>query len=332
MPVTKQAYTATATWTASQLATIFESAFVDAGLMSAWHDFFLNTVENRVLRIVYDGAKVYGATCYWFQFTTTGVFVAQSSGWNTGSDIPAGPSGAGTQYLDWFSTTTNATTNHLQLLTLSTSTTVTLTRYTSGNHTFFVLRSGSTHYTFGIDHAGVTLQSWTDLDKGYHNGMVRASAFGVTSNVSSGLAMSTIFRTRRAFLDGSLVSGATAITNYRIQLPTSGWNFNSTTAWEITGGAVGSTGLLMPFGFNAANPAFTTDYNPIYTGIRHLSTVAANLPADFGITASRTNNTNAIQDTITVTPGVEVWEVLTFFNASAITNAAASSLFLARTT
>jgi hypothetical protein len=88
----------------------------------------------------------------------------------------------------------------------------------------------------------------------------------------------------------------------------------------------------MPFGFNAANPAFTTDYNPIYTGIRHLSTVAANLPADFGITASRTNNTNAIQDTITVTPGVEVWEVLTFFNASAITNAAASSLFLARTT
>ena len=51
MAVTKQVYTAAATWTASGLADIFQSAFIDAGLMTAWHDSFLNTVENRVLAV-----------------------------------------------------------------------------------------------------------------------------------------------------------------------------------------------------------------------------------------------------------------------------------------
>jgi hypothetical protein len=78
MAVTKQTYTASATWTASGLASIFRSAFIDAGLMTEWHDSFLNTIENRVLEITYNGSKTYGKTYHWFQFTTSGVFYAQA--------------------------------------------------------------------------------------------------------------------------------------------------------------------------------------------------------------------------------------------------------------
>ena len=331
MAVTKQIYTATATWTVGTLANLFQSAFIDAGLMSAWHDSFLSgSIENRVLEVDY-GTGTYANTYYWFQFTTTGVFYAQAASWNAASDIPSG-----TQYLDFFSTTTNATTNHVQFLALSTSTNVTLTRYTSGNHTFFVLRSGTTYYTFGIDHAGVSLQSWMDLNKGYHNGLVRVTCGSPNPSVPGAVTFSTSYRLRRSFLDGCASLGGTTVNNnYNDEQPVSGFTMlgaqsNQTQNTFTTANAL-SGGLLLPFGSASANPAFGTDFNPVFTGVRHLSTVAANLPADFGIAASRTNNTNAIQDTLTVTPGVEVWEVLAFFNGSG-TAGQASPLFLARTT
>lgn len=333
MAVAKQVYTATATWTASTLAGIFRSAFIDAGLMTEWHDSFLNTVENRVLAVDY-GTGTYANTYYWFQFTTGGVFYAQAASWNAASDIPSG-----TQYLDYFATTTNATTNHVQLLALSTATTVTLTRYTSGVHTFFVLRSGATYYTFGIDHAGVSLQSWMDLNLGYHNGFVRASCGSPAGgNIGGSMAFSTVYRLRRAFLDGHVNLGSTTLgTNYNDELPVSSYSFagavtNSTgNVWAVATAGGWNTGFLYPFGSATANPAFSTDFRPVFTGLRHLSTVAANLPADFGFAASRTNNANAIQDTLTVTPGVEVWEVLAFNNGAG-TAGQASPLFLARIT
>ena len=331
MAVTKQTYTATATWTASQLAGIFESAFIDAGLMSAWHDSFLNTVENRVLAVDY-GTGTYANTYYWFMFTTTGVFYSQAASWNAASDVPSG-----TQYLDYFSTTTNATTNHVQFLSLSTSTNVTLTRYTSGNHTFFVLRSGTSFYTFGLDHAAVALQSWMDLDKGYHNGLVRARGASPGSAGFAGtIFMSTPFRLRRSFLDGCMNNGGTNVSiNYNDEQVVAAYGFVGAVSNSSQNGYlfsdIYSNGFLFPYGQNATNPAFSSDFNPVYTGLRHLSTVDANLPADFGVTASRTNNTNAIQDTLTVTPGVEVWEVLAFHNVTGTTGHA-SPLFVARTT
>jgi len=331
MAVTKQAYTATATWTASGLANIFRDAFIDAGLMSAWHDSFLNTVENRVLEIAYDGAKAYGKTYHWFMFTTTGVFYAQAASWNAASDVPSG-----TQYLDHFSTTTNATTNHVQFLSLNTAVSVTLTRYTSGNHTFFVLRSGTNYYTFGIDHAAVSLQSWMDLDKGYHNGLVRVNLGSPVSSIAGALAFSTVYRLRRSFLDGCVNRGGTAVgTNYTDALTVAGYSVAgavSNTAGNVFDyqNAYGS-GLLLPYGNSTANPAFSSEFSPVYTGLRHLSTVAANLPADFGFAGSRSNDANAVQDTLTVTPGVEVWEVLAFANGGGIVGQA-SPLFLARTT
>jgi hypothetical protein len=327
MAVTKQTYTASATWTASQLADIFQSAFIDAGLMASWHDSFLNTVENRVLVVDY-GTGTYDKTYYWFMFTTTGVFYANTSGWTAASDVPSG-----TQYLDYFATTTNATTNHVQLLALSTSTTVTLTRYTSGNHTFFVLRSGASYYTFGIDHAAVSLQSWVDLSKGYHNGMVRASAATVAS-ITGSIRFSTPFRCRRSILDGCINLGSTTLgTNYSDEQCTMQYSYLAAVSNNASNTAVaaGDVGFLLPYVSSTGNPAYSTDFNPVFTGIRHLSTVAANLPADFGITASRTNNTNAIQDTLTVSAGVEVWEVLAFANGAG-TAGQASPLFLARTT
>lgn len=334
MAVTKQTYTAAATWTASGLADIFRDAFIDAGLMSAWHDSFLNTIENRVLEVTYDGAKTYGKTYYWFQFTTTGVFYAQATSWSAASDTPSG-----TQYLDYFATTTNATTNHVQFLSLSTATTVTLTRYTSGNHTFFVLRSGTSYYTFGIDHAAVSLQLWMDLDRGYHNGLVRAQC-GSPAGGSIGGAMlfSTAYRLRRAFLDGHTCLGGTAVgTNYSDELPASSYavagavSSSSTNTWTPISNGGYTTGFLLPFGSATANPAFSVNFNPVFTGLRHLSTVNANLPADFGFAASRTNNTNGIQDMLTVSPGVEAWEVIAFANGGGTTGQA-SPLFLARTT
>jgi hypothetical protein len=331
MAVTKQTYTASATWTASGLASIFRSAFIDAGLMTEWHDSFLNTIENRVLEITYNGSKTYGKTYHWFQFTTSGVFYAQAASWNAAGDVPSG-----TQYLDFFATTTNATTNHVQFLALSTATTVTLTRYTSGSHTFFVLRTGSSYYTFGIDHSTVSLQSWANLDNGYHNGMVNVVCSMLTGSTAGGMVFQTPYRLRRSFLDGCVNNGSTNIgTNYNDPLPTSAYSVagvqsNSTSNVWGFGGALGGA-VLLPFGSNATNPGFSADFNPVYTGLRHLSTVANNLPADFGFTASRTNNANAIQDTLTVTAGVEVWEVLAFTNASGTTGQA-SPLFVARTT
>ena len=327
MAVTKQVYTAAATWTASGLADIFRSAFIDAALMSEWHDSFLNTVENRVLAVDY-GTGAYSLTYYWFQFTTSGVFYSNTSGWTAASDVPTG-----TQYLDFFSAATNSTSNHVQFLALSTSTTVTLTRYTSGTHTFFVLRSGANYYTFGIDHAGVSLQSWVDLDKGYHNGLVRASCF---VGFSAGQArFSTPFRCRRSILDGCMNNGSTSLsTNYSDEQTVSLYSFLGGASANANNPAtlVTDVGLVLPYVPAAGNPAFATDFNPVYTGIRHLSTVAANLPADFGLTASRTNNANTIQDTLTVSPGVEVWEVIAFANASSAAVGNSSPLFLARTT
>lgn len=147
MAVTKQTYTATPTWTAAQLATIYRSAFIDAGLMTDWHDSFLSgSVENRVLRVQYDASKTYGTTFYWFMFTTSGAFLHVATGWNTATDQPTG-----TQFLDFFATTTNATTNHWQFSgALSSTTAADLIRYSSGNQHWFVSRQGKAPHVIAL--------------------------------------------------------------------------------------------------------------------------------------------------------------------------------------
>jgi hypothetical protein len=325
MAVTKQTYTATATWTASGLAEIFRDAFIDAGLMAAWHNTFLSgSIENRVLAVAYDGAKTYGTTFYWFQFTTAGVFYANASAWNAASNIPAG-----TLYLDHFSTTTNATSNHNQFLSLSTSTTVTLTRYTSGNHSFFVLRAGANFYTFCIDHASVALQSWLDMDKGYHNGLVRASC---AASVMGNILMEHPFRLRRSFIGGAELRGLTF--GYNTPRTINNFGFGGALASNTTNfPGLTERGLYLPYASaeSNANPAFGTDFVPVFTGIRVQAGHAALLPSDFGVMGARASNGWSIQDTVTVTAGVEVYEVIAFANGSGTTGHV-SPLVLARTT
>jgi len=328
MAVTKQTYTATATWTASGLADIFRSAFIDAGLMTEWHDAFLSgSIENRVLAVAYNAAKTYGTTYYWFQFTTGGVFYSNASGWNAASDIPSG-----TQYLDFYATTTNATTNHVQLLALATNTTVTLTRYTSSNMTFFLLRSGSNSLPFCIDSPGVTFQSWADLDRGYHNGLLRVSTELATT--TAGVRFSTLFRCRRAFLDGCVNYGSTLVNNnYNDEIPISKFAFFgavSNSPNNVFGASSPESGLALPYATTAGNPAFAAGFSPVYTGLQLQSVLSSTMPDDFGIFASRAVNTWSVQDTLTVTAGVEEYEVLSRANGAGVAGQP-SALVLART-
>ncbi len=332
MAVTTATYTATATWTASQLADIFRSAFIDAGLMTEWHDSFLNTIENRVLEVTYNGAKTYGKTYYWFQFTTGGVFFNLATGWNTGSDIPSG-----TQYLDFFSTTTNATTNHSQLVTLSSSTTVTIDRFTSGSYSWFVLKNGSTFLTFHIVPGSATLASWVDLDKVFLNG------FSVVTATVGGQASFIDFKQphalRRMLGAAGSLRGVTAAGSY-----------NNVTYWNmITGRYIGlgnadngiaqtyhssiypHPGIVVPYGFNNANTAYSTDSTPVLTGPSYNHWLTSSLPSDFGIAFHYADNTMAILDTFTVSAGTEVWTIMQRVNSGTITTGA-SALFLARTT
>ena len=147
MAVTKQTYTLSPTWTASSLADTFRSAFIDAGLMTEWYDAFLSgSVENRILEVVNDATKTYGTVYYWFMFTTTEVRVHTALSWDATAHVPSG-----TIYQDYYSTTTNSTTNHTALSTsLVATTSLTLTRYTSAINTsctwFFLRQSSSLRF------------------------------------------------------------------------------------------------------------------------------------------------------------------------------------------
>ncbi len=327
MAVTTATYTATATWTASQLADIFRSAFIDAGLMTEWHDSFLNTIENRVLEVTYNGAKTYGKTYYWFQFTTGGVFFHLAGGWSTGSDIPSG-----TQYLDYFSTTTNATTNHDTLVTLSATTTVTIDRFTSGNYSWFVVKNGSTVYTFHIVPPSATMLSWVDLDKVIFNGFNQVTTS--TSGTSGTIDFQQRAALRRTLLGGAL-RGSTASGDYRgsnqtyvIQRYVAHGNASNNTSGNRAGTNVG---FHVPYAFNNTNPAYSTDYTPVLNAPAYNHWLTSTLPADFGIAYHYADNTLAVFDTFTVSAGSEVWTVLAVTNSGTITTGA-TPLFLARTT
>lgn len=331
MAVTKATYTATATWTPAQLATIFESAFVASGLMSAWHDSFLSgSIENRILAVTYDGGATYGTTYYWFMFTTSGAYLHVATGWNVGSHIPSG-----TQYLDYFSTTTNSTGNHWLFFSCSSASTAALTRYTSGvdaDQSWYVISNGSARRAFTITPATMTLQSWLDLDKGFYNGFTHL--YGATSSAAGEISFLRGPALRRDLLVGCGLVGNTSNNDYTSTMvdeellgyravghaSNTNSNFNSNQPY-----------IFLPVGFAATNPAYSTNSNPVFHSLPHNPYVVDPLPADFGITFHYATNTFSVGDTMVVTASVEEWEVLEYAaNGSAVTGA--SPLFLARTT
>jgi hypothetical protein len=333
MACTKQTYTATATWTASELAGLFEDAFIDAGLMTAWYDSFLSgTIENRVLEVTYDGTKTYGKTYYWFMFATTGVWLHVATGWNNSTNVPSG-----TQYLDFFSTTTNATTNHWQMFAAATTNTVELVRYTSGvdadQSWFTIKRSGGVDRTFTIVNGALTVQPWLDLDKGFFSGFYDVAP--TTANARLGqIAFQRGPTLRRDLLVGVGLNASTSAAEYN----SASWPTNrNILAYSVPGRSTNglsnnyltsSASIILPTALSSVNPAYTADSNPVFHGLPFNPYVAESLPSDFGLTFHYASNAFNPGDTLVVTAGTEEWEVLDSVANTAETGA--TPIFLAR--
>jgi hypothetical protein len=330
MACTKETYTATATWTASQLAQLFEDAFIDAGLITAWYDSFLSgTIENRVLEVTYDGTKTYGKTYYWFMFATTGVWLHVATGWNNSTNVPTG-----TQFLDYFATTTNATTNHWQMFAAATTNTVELVRYTSGvdadQSWFTIKRSGGVDRTFTVINSALTVQSWLDLDKGFFNGFLSARPRTSSLMGVAGFARGPILR--REIAVGASLNGGTSLSFY-----TSNPADRSLLAYATVGKASNGfnsnyTGLedciFLPIASATANPAYSADSNPVFHSLPFHPYIAESLPSDFGLSFHFASNAFDPGDTLVVTAGTEEWEVLD--SAANTVGTGATPLFLAR--
>ena len=347
MPVTKQTYTAAATWTPSQLADIFRSAFIDAGLMTDWHDSFLSgSIENRVLRVQYNAARTYGTTFYWFQFSNTGAFLQLATGWNTASDIPSG-----TQWLDFVTTTTNAA-NGWQFFSGSALSTAELVRYTSGADTqqsWFVFKNSSNRKVFTIQHPSTALQSWLDLDRGIYSGFIHTDCTCANNKRYGVVGFLRGPALRRDLVVGSALNGSTTPSEYlatSAMISCAGYgacgntsnnftdNIRAGFAWEDATGAQGSdkfaSSAILPCNFSGTNPAFASNSNPVFHSMPTSPYTTSSLPSDFGLTFHYATNTFSPGDTLVVTAGVEEWEIMDFAaNNSAVTGA--SPLFLART-
>lgn len=343
MAVTEQLYTQAATWTAAQCATLVRSAFIDAGLMTEWYDSFLSgSMENRILEVQYDGAKTYGKTYYWFIFTGSSMYLALATGWNATTHVPTG-----TQYLDYYSTTTNAITNHYLLATWSASTSLTITRYQSAvdtNFSWFLMRNGSSSLNFHIAHSSVgnKIVPWVDLDKTFfHHFLICSSQI---SNLSGAIGFRQYLLLRRSYVFGAKLRGITNVqfyglgasggsyTNYPVAAYQGIGNGNNIVTNFLDGGDYNmySSPFVLPVYFNNTNPAYTTDQVPIFTGMLYSNYLQKALPSDFGITFHYANNTMTLQDTFVVSSGSEEWEMIAFSNSGTITTGA-SPLFLART-
>jgi hypothetical protein len=333
MTVTTETYTATTTWTAAELADLFKDAFIDAGLMTDWYDSFLNTIENRILEVQYDGAKTYGKTYYWFQFTTGGVFLHVATGWNSTTHVPTG-----TQYIDYFSTSTNTTSNHRQLVTLSASTTATLTRYTSAINTdfsWFLLKNGTTTYNFHVPDAGAPEVSWLDLNKVLFCPFV--NAFTQVSSTHGFLRFrNNSPQLRRSYLGSTALRGATDANSFVFiywDMSHYGYcglgNASASVFSNIPNNSLESYTVL-PVAFNNTNPAYSTDQVPVFTGVNYNQYLSESMPADFGISFHYANNTMAVLDKLIVTASTEEWEMLAVTNSTSTPPAGVSPMFLAR--
>jgi hypothetical protein len=334
MAVTKQTYTATATLTAATFFTELRSAFIDAGLMTEWHDSFTNTLQNRVMEIT-NAAGTYGKTYYWFMVGASGNLVYQvATGWTAGSDVPSG-----TQYLDYFATTTNAVTNHKTLLTFNFTTDVKVTRYTSGDVNFFVISQGATYSCFTIVKGSGSFQPWVDFSKGFLNLLYEVAP--AVSNAWGQIGFNRFCSLRRELGRGTALNGSTTVANYTGTTNSFTHNAeyaycglgNVSGSWQTNMGTTAPTrsAIILPIGFSGTNGAYSTNSSPVFHSLPYSQWITTTMGSDFGITMLYTANTLGIYDTITVSAGTEVWEVMAFANSPVITTGA-TPVMLARTT
>lgn len=344
MPVTKQTYTANNIWTASQLADLFRSAFIDAGLMSEWYDSFnANSVEQRVLEIVYNSGTAYGKTYYWFIFSTTEVRYLFTTGWNATTHVPTG-----TQYLDYAVSNASNTGNFTSLRTsLSTSIPVQVIRYTSqasSSHSWFLVGQTNSFIQFLISSSSHTPVSWIDTSKVNFSHLVRPRL--TASSNAANITFGCFGAVRRSAIVGQVLDADTFIQ----------YDYNSlvysTASYTVLGRASGSgiassnlgggtytaaispsfipsqnISTILPTYTTSSNPAFSSNYNPVCYGVPYSVYVPnSTLPSDFGIIPHFANNTMQQLDTFVVTAGVEEWEILGVANGSGTTGQASIAL------
>jgi hypothetical protein len=336
MAVTKSVHALVAPWNVAQLADAFRDAFIAAGLMGAWHDSFTSGgYEHRILEIDYDNTKTYGKCYYHFMFTGVSVHLKVYTGWNATDNFPKGPTDVGEMRKDWAAPTTasaavDRTNEALPFLTLSGSINRSVTRYTAGGRTFFVLRSATTWFTFTIDPAGTTFRTW------YQDALVGAmhAGFWAPQTTSQTIIFNHFCRTKRTLFGG--VSYDDSLTNAAAGYRLSAYEFQSILTDVGVGryrGGFNNNGASLPHwdGPDMNNGVLSTFY-PVFNGLRPGVIYAADLPNDFGVGGLRgaASNTITIQDTMVVTAGVEEYEVLAF-NNSGNTTGAVAPLFLART-
>lgn len=342
MAVTKQAYTANNIWTAAQLASVFRSAFIDAGLMTEWYDSFVNnSIENRILEVVYDASKTYGKTYYWFMFTTSGVFYHYATGWNTTTKQPTG-----TLYLDY---TNNSFTDTSRMVTLrsglSTSSPVQILRYTSQDkpsHSWFMVGQSNSFSPFLIAPASHSPASWIDLDKTFFNHLLFPS-LSLQNVYAANLTMVSRGFTRRSALLGSAFNGTTTgqefwtttapVASYTAfgrgsNLASNNMGGGGGTGFETSATTIrASMSIALPYANSAANPAYTSNYNPVCLGMPYSMWIPSSaMPTDFGIVGHYANNTMVQLDTFVVTSGVEEWEILAVANNTTVTVGASIAL------
>jgi hypothetical protein len=327
MAVDKQAYAAIAPWTVTTVCDLFEEAFIDAGLMTAWYDSFTaDGREHRVLEVTYDVTKAYGKTYYWFTINGVGVWMRTAPVWDALNHQPDG-----LQYVDWRVQNMTDMGEAPLLLTISNSISCSLTRYTSGSRTFFVFRSGFTHNNFTIDPSDTTFRSFYNLDYGYHSGLWNVAPSGTR------ILFYSLYRTRRdLFLGGQMNAGSNgygsaAVMNIFALAPTYG-NYT----WYNSGWTPPQEGYILPSWNTFSSPSIPpSGLNPVYTGMVPNSVVTSPLPDDFGMSMIKNSNLLAIQDNATVTPGVEEYEILHFVNGNVAYQSSngitSNPVFLART-
>lgn len=314
MAVTKATYTANATWTASSLAGLFESAFIDAGLMTAWYDSFSSSgIENRILEVVYNAGKTYGTTYYWFMFTTSNVYLHTAGSWDAANNVPSG-----TVYLDYYSTTTSSTSNHTALLdsSLSAATQATLTRYTSAINTgcsWFVLRNGTNSVCFQVASPTYGPASFIDLNFYRYNHIPVANRAISSNNPTNSIEFEhRSGHLRSTFLGSSYLRGLTSGTAYKL--------IHTLTRFSLTSNQNGSTnnyptstyvdpGFLIPIAMANTNTALSANHTPVFTG-PPVNPYTGNQPDEFAITGQYDITSAAVGDTYVVTSGTEEYEIM----------------------
>lgn len=353
MTVTKQTYTATATWTAAQFRDLMRSAFIDAGLMTEWYDSFTNgSLEHAILEVTYDGAKTYGKTYYWFIFTTTEFHYFPVTGWDAGTHVPTG-----TQYLDYYSTATNTVANHVPLGGgYVTSQQLSVVRYTSGidsTHSVFRVQNNGNWWPFLIQHGSHPVPAWVDLDK--QNWQHLLSPIVVNTNPWGAFLFWLRGGVKRTALLAPLNYNSTSSNRYNLypncvvaRYDLGGKRNDSENAYtnlpqrenlknrgnqcHTTSYTDYANGIWLTNQLASENPTFSSDRFPVFTGLPYSMYVNEIMPADLGFSALYSTWSQVPGQTLEVTEGVEEWEIIHCLPAGQNPyDYAAKPLFLART-